>query len=246
MPLISKGEEIINYKSFKKAKFITEQAFNEFTNKGNEKFSKLDVEKGIIKLKNEEAKIDFITNVRPRNALLRATPPSIKTEEERETNQFFFTELFDVEKNGFYFIVSSQDNSVMKVLLSSITLLAHKGLGGDISVGIGNFKIDSIEEYKLEENETSQRVLLSHWIPSAKDKDEGIALKYYNLREYSPISITSKQTPNPLKTTRLVQTGSIIENVQSEIIGTHIQIGTEKEPSFSWGYALTRGIKGIE
>ncbi len=243
IPLISDKGEIINYKAFKKAKYITEKAFDHYTKSGQDKFSLLDIERSIIKLKDEETKIEFINHVRPRNALIRATALSVKSDEQRETNQFFFTEMFDLRKNGFYFIVSSQDCNVMEILLSSIKLLTHKGLGGDISVGIGSFKIDSITDYTIETDETHQRMLLSNWIPSLRDKDEGISLKYYNLLEYSPISITSRQTPNPLKTTRLVQTGSVIENVHSDIIGTHLQIGTEKEPSFSWGYAITRGVK---
>ncbi|UJG44413.1 MAG: type III-A CRISPR-associated RAMP protein Csm4 [Candidatus Heimdallarchaeum endolithica] len=245
-PLFLVEGQIINYKAFKKAKYITEKAFEIYTKDGQDKFTQLDVEKGIIKLIKEETKIEFVSDVRPRNALLRATPPSTKSDEQRETNQFFFTEMFGLEKNGCYFVISAQDKNNMEILLSSIKLLAHRGLGGDISVGNGSFKIDSIEDYTTDASETQQKMLLSNWIPSLKDKEEGISIKYYNLLEYSPISITSKQTPNPLKATRLIQAGSIIENVHSEIIGTHIQIGTEKEPSFSWGYALTRGIKGIE
>ncbi|MHA1204192.1 MAG: type III-A CRISPR-associated RAMP protein Csm4 [Candidatus Heimdallarchaeaceae archaeon] len=244
--ITEKDEKVSNYKAIKKARYITEKALNNFIKDNEAQFSLLEVEKGVVKLKDEKITIELISETRPRNALLRAAPPISKKEEETVSNQFFFTELQNIKKHGYYFIITAENENIMEILVNSIKLLRDRGLGGDISTGFGTFEILDIDDYSFGDEKEEQRLLLSHWIPGEEDKKAKIEILYYDLLSYSPISLSNKNQPLSLKSTTLICSGSIIRNANQRVVGTYKNIGFENEPSLSWGYAITKGVKNNE
>ncbi|MHA1401866.1 MAG: type III-A CRISPR-associated RAMP protein Csm4 [Candidatus Heimdallarchaeaceae archaeon] len=235
----------ISYKGYKKSKYITEQAFNDILRFAEEEYElpRLKTEKGIIQLEDDKLEIEFLNESRPRNALLRANSLSLTSERERETGEFFFTEIFTSKTSQYYFVLSAETKETIEKIIGALNLLQHRGLGGNLSSGFGAFEILEIKEQESDKEEKSKlKMLLSHWIPSIEEVKNKVELKYYQLVSYSPIAKTIRNNPIPLRKTKFITSGSIISNVDNKIIGTHKQVGTEEEPSLAWGYAIFKGV----
>ncbi len=248
-----KGKEQSQFKQFKKASYITEEAFIEVLKayeKNEQLQESLDVTDGIIKHKKLELEYRLLSDSRPHNALLRSVPVSNpeskkETDDEIASNQFFYSEQFISQMSRYYFLIATEHEETMTIILNALKLLADNGLGGDISVGAGNFRIDKIQESNdCCKGKSKNKILLSSWLPSEDDlKKEKIAIPYYRLLHYQPISRFKESYPITLKPTRFIGSGSIIvSNFTGQIIGKHHEIGIQNERSLAWGYAITLGV----
>ncbi|MHA1282315.1 MAG: type III-A CRISPR-associated RAMP protein Csm4 [Promethearchaeota archaeon] len=215
-----------NIKDYKKISFISKELFEAFLKKDDdflrEQFlqsngkikrdnfiqggkiwlseSERDLAKGIEKLWN-------LSN-NPRVMIDRIS---------RETSIFHYSRVFFHEKAGLYFMVKILDDSKKSEIIDQLTLklnyLSDRGIGGEKSIGNGQFEIKSIGDNVIEINEPSESsyfITLSYFFPAKKNiKNIFSGDVFYELIQRGGwISGTSYMK----KSIKMLSEGSILKN----------------------------------
>lgn len=139
-------------KVFKKIKFIAENALQN-----------LDIAFGVDKnwfdMQGTLGKLFEIREV-PRVTLDRVT---------QESTLFYFAEVHFQENTGLYFIAQFKTEQIAKQFEASLRLLGDEGIGGDRSVGKGQFRVSKVEDYTLNQKSSERYLCLSLFNPTKSD-----------------------------------------------------------------------------
>lgn len=235
-PQISSNIQRIFIKKFKKAKYITEAAYENFKinfQKYLEGTGQFEINNGIFCLADEKPKLEISKYFRPHNTIYRYK----KNEEENlvGTEGFFYSSVTIGGK--FYFYLSISDKYSKKVI-TAIRLLCDNGIGGKRSIGYGKFKIKDITPVTLPDPK-NEGMLLSSWLPDAQ---QDAYSENYRIHKYKPLNVTFKDYVQPLKTINYVEAGSIVLNTNTAIIGKNASIAVDDSPNIFIGKALVGGI----
>lgn len=93
-----------------------------------------------------------------------------------QEGRLFFGEETGIGEGGAYFLVRIRDAAARPLIESALRFLEDRGIGGDASVGRGQFRVTIAEGELLEEsNDASHRVTLSLLHPSARDREHLVA-----------------------------------------------------------------------
>jgi len=94
------------------------------------------IEKGYAEITTKEVDI-------PRNVINRLSNTTA------EGGLFYTHETFIGKKSGFYFLIEIEDGSYENMLNASIRFIEDRGIGGDVSVGKGQFDMEILTETGL-------------------------------------------------------------------------------------------------
>ncbi len=97
-------------------------------------------------------------------ALIEDSPRIVKDRTTETTDIFYFSRLFFAEGCGLFFLADFQDDSVIEKFRASLRLLGDEGIGGDRSVGNGQFELEetTVEIRSPKDSEYSVSLSLVH------------------------------------------------------------------------------------
>lgn len=208
--------QIPKEKNLKKIEFIEKDGFEEIIN--GEKIDKI-----WKKYKTIPYKIDEDKKEKPYEVILNPRIAIGRLSNSPGENYFHFSEVFYKEGAGLFFIVDFKEN-IEKEFFTTIRLICDEGIGGDRTVGKGQFKLESIEDIEFNINENSKyQIILSLYLPK-EDEIDDLKCGYYEIIErrgyiYSPYCKSLRR-----KSVRMFKEGSVFPKVK---IGKIVDITPE-------------------
>ncbi|HOK56350.1 MAG TPA: type III-A CRISPR-associated RAMP protein Csm4 [bacterium] len=159
-------------KVIKKIKYIEKDGFEKLLN--GEKLEDIYLNYSTIPEKDGKTHYNIIENPRIGLSRLNTTPGE---------NYFHFGEVFFEEGSGLFFVVDFKEPDFEKKFFATLRLMGDEGIGGDRSVGKGNFTIDTIDKFEIQTpSESFGCIILSLYLPQEnelKDLKDG----YYEIIE---------------------------------------------------------------
>ena len=231
-------------KKLKKIAFLSEQIFLRYVGLGKEiTFDDQMIFDGKILLEKDEkeklinSRIEHIYRFKetPRNVLDRKTSRS---------EIFYIGELEIDSRCGLYFLIEVIDQSIMERLESAVNLLSEDGIGGDRTVGKGQFEYTFIE-YKgnlFNTIDSHYFLTLSMYLPSKNEIKKGLLhgenISYEIDKRggwiYSDFTKSQRK-----RTVRMFEEGSVLKNTGEEFYGKIIDVAPK---SFKHHPVLKNGL----
>lgn len=163
-----KDVDLPDIKKIKKVKFIEKSLFEKIIAGRELDASEMSFsQSGSLLASSEKAAVDFMNEREiPRNLVDRLTS---------QTDIFYFSELVFEGKSGLFFLADIAAAPLRKKFEAVLRLLGDEGLGGDRHVGKGQFSVEAVENFKLEEPGKADAVMtLSLFHPTADEVAKGL------------------------------------------------------------------------
>lgn len=231
-------------KKLKKLEFLSEEMFLRYMGLG-EKISLDDQMLFDDKILVKPEEKDKLINSNIKHIYqFRETPRNVLDRETNRSEIFYIGELEIDSRCGLYFLIELVDQSIMKRLEAAITLLGEEGIGGDRTVGKGQFE-PTLTEYKgnmFKAENSFYFVTLSLFLPSRKEIQNGLLdgedVSYEIDKRggwiYSDFAKSQRK-----RTVRMFQEGSVFKNIGQEFYGKIIDVTPE---SFKYHPILKNGL----
>jgi len=219
-------------KKFKKASFVHEDIFNEWINgkvsesdliKGMK--NKYDVKNGLLIPKNSLVDFSIRTVDRAHNLLNRLTSKS---------EEFFYIANASFKNAGLFFLIEYIDKSQKNKVESALRYLEDRGVGGDISSGSGQFRLELEKTNVIQEPKNAKHfTTLSLYSPK---KDE---LDYFDKSEmcYELLRREGKSRDGIMKKEIVMfNHGSTFPTIDKKYFGK-VEYVRDNPPMIEWGFA---------
>lgn len=137
------------FKDYKKVKYLDQILFNRFIN-GETNESSL-----IRDLKNGDTKTirkKFLTgsDVSDDFAIRKQdTPHNILNRLSGSSENFYYTTGLNFKNSGLFFLIKFYDNAYRSKVMASLRFIEDRGFGGNISSGMGQFKLSIVTDSEL-------------------------------------------------------------------------------------------------
>jgi len=156
-------ENYINFKKFKKTKFVSKEVFEEIIKKGI-------YDRELIKRIDEEYKIENGCLISKKEKVLESEmieEPKVVVNRFSQKTKIFYKEGIYYKNTDLYFFVDADERSY-KIILTAVKFLEDRGFGPKYSSGFGQFKF--IEDNTLELNTCGERwLILSKYMPNDEE-----------------------------------------------------------------------------
>jgi len=144
-------------------------------------------------------------------------PRIVKDRMTGETTPFHFTRIQFNDNAGLFFLADFQDKEWEHKFIAVLRLLGDTGVGGDRSVGHGQFSVDSIGETEIRTPENPTHFLsLSLFHPKTEEVEDIISDSSYQLTERKGWIFSGAAKPLRRQTVRMFQEGSIFKGPVKE------------------------------
>lgn len=223
-------------KALKKARYISEEIFNEWINDKIDgtrlllNLEKYHIKKGLLFPKERELRFEIKSTTIPRNQINRLSYSS--------ENIFYFEGAYYKNINLF-FILRIYEDEYEYMLKSALRFLRDRGFGADISVGKGHFELDDFSESTILEtpSDGERFITLSRYRPSDEEIDafknrDDIFYEIYTKRGRTSSGAVKKQV-------RYFVEGSTFPSLKKKIYGTILPV---HHKSVEYGYAFAVGM----
>ncbi len=226
-------------KKWKKVEFVDEDIFRKILNNETIDFQG---DEGIIDQK-------FLTIKKVKNnGKVYSTfdvPRIVKDRISQQTTPFTFTRMEFDEKAGLFFLADFQNNEWEKKFRTILNLLGDYGIGGDRTIGHGQFEVSIIKDFETENMEqTDAFVNLSLFHPGKEEISTILQKSSYQLIERKGWIYSGKSKPLRRKSVRMFREGSVFSGAFG-YYGNVVKV-LEKNPAlklehdvFRYGIALT-------
>jgi CRISPR-associated protein Csm4 len=174
----------------------------------------------------------------------RETPRNVLDRKTSRSEIFYIGELEIDSSCGLYFFIEVFDQTIMENLKAAIRLLGDEGIGGDRTVGKGQFE-PAFSEYEgnlFNAKDSSSFVTLSMFLPSKKEIQDGLLsgenVSYEIAKRggwiYSDFSKSQRK-----RSVRMFEEGSVFKNTGKEFYGKVINVAPE---GFKYHPVLKNGL----
>lgn len=137
------------FKDYKKVKYLDQALFNRFINgETNESSLIRDLKNGDTKtigkkfLTGSDVSDDFTIKKQD-------TPHNILNRLSGSSENFYYTTGLNFKNSGLFFLIKFYDNAYRSKVMASLRFIEDRGFGGDISSGMGQFKLSIVTDSEL-------------------------------------------------------------------------------------------------
>lgn len=137
------------FKDYKKVKYLDQTLFNRFINgETNESSLIKDLKNGDTKtirkkfLTGSDVSYDFTIKKQD-------TPHNILNRLSGSSENFYYTTGLNFKNSGLFFLIKFYDNTYRSKVMASLRFIEDRGFGGDISSGMGQFKLSIVTDSEL-------------------------------------------------------------------------------------------------
>ncbi len=234
------GRDDPNYldkrKRYRKAGFVHEEIFEAMVEK---RLEERDIIGGIDRVYQIKARViypgelelDFgvVHDFIPHNTINRLTSQSM---------EFFYREGVRYNNSGMYFILAADSADTERKLRGAMEFLSDRGLGSDVSVGGGQFRVE-VEDFKGLREDGDARVLLSLYNPSPEElKAIDLRSSYYSLEIRRGVTGTGW-----LRRSVMMFTPGSVLRTEADLRGRVLMV-SEDPPNVEWGLYMGVGMDG--
>lgn len=158
-------------KGYKKIKYLDQILFNRFiTGEANEKSLIRDLESGAVKV----SKKIFLSAAINDDFMIRKQDAShnVLNRLSGASENFYYTSGLRFKNSGLFFLMRFFDDTYRSKIMAAIRFIEDRGFGGDISSGMGQFKLSFATDTKLlneMEHDVGSFITLSLYCPEDFD-----------------------------------------------------------------------------
>ncbi|MEA3325659.1 MAG: type III-A CRISPR-associated RAMP protein Csm4 [Euryarchaeota archaeon] len=136
-------------KNYKKVKYLDQSLFNRFINgETNEILLIRDLSSNNVKI----ARKMFLTGTDINNDFVirkQDTPHNILNRLSGSSENFYYTTGLNFENSGLFFLIKFYDKAYRSKVMASLRFIEDRGFGGNISSGMGQFKLSVVTDSEL-------------------------------------------------------------------------------------------------
>jgi CRISPR-associated protein Csm4 len=225
-------------KKIKKVKFIEKSVFEQvIAGKDMDHGRLFYSESGRLLAASEAAAADFMFEREiPRNLVDRLTS---------KTDIFYFSELVFTGNSGLFFLADINSESLRRKFTAVLRLLGDEGLGGDRHVGKGQFSVEAVDDFELEEPRDADAVMtLSLFHPTADEVAKGLlSSSAYDVIKRDGWVTTPGSRSLRRRSLNMFVEGSVFKDLKKTAYGdVPVVLGKEESPAGFNIYRYGRGF----